>query len=41
MAANKHRLYGDRACIAALEDFLGRDIWAAARELTRSPAVLA
>ena len=22
MAANKHRLYGDRACIAALEDFL-------------------
>ena len=31
MAANKHRLYGDRACIAALEDFLGRDIWASAR----------
>ena len=29
MAANKHRLYGDRACIAALEDFLGREIWAA------------
>ena len=22
MAANKHRLYGDRACIAALEAFL-------------------
>ena len=31
IAANKHRLYGDRACIAALEDFLGREIWAATR----------
>ena len=31
MAANKHRLYGDRASIAALEDFLGRAIWATAR----------
>jgi predicted O-linked N-acetylglucosamine transferase (SPINDLY family) len=24
IAANKHRLYRDRACIAALEDFLDR-----------------
>ncbi|MBX9777863.1 MAG: tetratricopeptide repeat protein [Xanthobacteraceae bacterium] len=31
MAASKHRLYGDRACITALEDFLSREIWAAAR----------
>jgi len=31
MAANKHRLYGDRACVTALEDFLGRAIWKAAR----------
>jgi predicted O-linked N-acetylglucosamine transferase (SPINDLY family) len=31
MAGNKYRLYDDRACIAALEDFLGREIWATAR----------
>lgn len=31
MAANKHRVYGDRACIAALEAFLSRDIWMASR----------
>jgi protein O-GlcNAc transferase len=31
MAANKHRVYGDRACIAALEDFLSRAVWEASR----------
>jgi predicted O-linked N-acetylglucosamine transferase (SPINDLY family) len=31
VAANKQRLYGDRACIAALEDFLGREVWEATR----------
>lgn len=29
VAANKHRLYRDRVCIDALEDFLGREVWAA------------
>jgi predicted O-linked N-acetylglucosamine transferase (SPINDLY family) len=30
IAAEKHRLYGDRACIAALEDFLDRAVRAGA-----------
>jgi predicted O-linked N-acetylglucosamine transferase (SPINDLY family) len=35
VAANKHRLYGDRACIAALEDFLGRAVWAMTSSVTK------
>ena len=31
IAANKHRLYGDHACVAALADFLSDGAWATLR----------